>query len=98
MSVMRSSEGFEWVLIRFSASSGLVRFGMTDPLPGGRALTRLWLAQHLSQGRALAQRNLVGLQVVAVHLDAETWRRVQLETAVRIVERPVYKMVVLAQV
>src|SRR5688500_14389787 len=48
--------------------------------------------------RALAQLDLVGLQVIAVHLDAETRRRGELEAAVRIVQRSVDERIVLAQV
>ena len=72
--------------------------------------TRLWhdlssfwsaglVARTLGRHRALlAQLDLVGLQVVAVHLDAETRLRRQLEAAVRIVERRVDEVIVFAEV
>src|SRR4029453_18958476 len=46
----------------------------------------------------LAQRDLVGLQGVPVHLDAETRPRRELEAAIRVVQWPVDEMIVLAQV
>src|SRR3954462_375692 len=94
MSVMRSSDGLEWVLTRSRVvSSALLRFGMKYPPPGEQGC---WWA--VSQRPVLAQRDLVGLQVVAVHLDTETRQRGELEAAVRIIQWPVYKMIVLAQV
>src|SRR4051812_46095182 len=86
MSVMRSSDGFEFAFTRLRASSASSVFGMTYPRSGQRELA------------LLAQLDLVGLQVFAVHLDAETRLRRQLEAAVRIVERFVDEVIVFAQV
>ena len=67
------------------AKLGRLRVGV-DPVHGPSFGAAPLRHEPVSQRRALAQLDLVGLQVVAVHLDAEARRRRQLEAAVRIVE------------
>src|SRR3954447_24364764 len=92
MSVMRSSDGFELVLTRLRASSAPSVFGMTYPRSDLRVVARM------PPITLLAQFDLMGLQVIAVHLDAETRPQRELEATVRNIERLVDKMIVLAQI
>src|SRR6266700_3118708 len=95
MSVMRSSDGLEFVFTRLSASSAPPVFGMTYPHSGGCGLSPATPGPHRA---LLTQLNLVGLQVVPVHFNTETRLRRQLEAAVRVVEWFVDEVIVFAQV